>query len=168
MWAAVCVLLSRWRCPRLSGSYRSWRRWAAPVATRCPTPQLQSALLAWLTRYPRVSLCSHARPHPVLGVWCFSEHWLKCNGLGSSGDSLDRLIRGTMTRVCSELDSASSPRHTQAFTLIIWVRLSVSFCGSNKLLLSFLMRWCSDITALWILWITVLKLRRYCCWTLGW
>uniref|UniRef100_H3CGH5 MMS19 nucleotide excision repair protein n=1 Tax=Tetraodon nigroviridis TaxID=99883 RepID=H3CGH5_TETNG len=38
-----------------------------------------------------------------------------------AGDSLDGLIRGTMTRVCRELDSASSPLRTQAFTLIIWV-----------------------------------------------
>ncbi|XP_054454424.1 MMS19 nucleotide excision repair protein homolog isoform X2 [Anoplopoma fimbria] len=37
------------------------------------------------------------------------------------GDSLDSLIQRTMKRVCSELDSASSPVRTQAFTLMIWV-----------------------------------------------
>uniref|UniRef100_A0A674NVD6 MMS19 nucleotide excision repair protein n=1 Tax=Takifugu rubripes TaxID=31033 RepID=A0A674NVD6_TAKRU len=37
------------------------------------------------------------------------------------GDSLDRLIQGTMARVCSELDSTSSPLRSQAFTLMIWV-----------------------------------------------
>ncbi|KAI3364757.1 hypothetical protein L3Q82_000968 [Scortum barcoo] len=37
------------------------------------------------------------------------------------GDSLDSLIQSTMRRVCSELDSASSPLRTQAFTLMIWV-----------------------------------------------
>nr|XP_020471545.1 MMS19 nucleotide excision repair protein homolog [Monopterus albus]XP_020471546.1 MMS19 nucleotide excision repair protein homolog [Monopterus albus] len=37
------------------------------------------------------------------------------------GDSLDSLIQRMMKRVCSELDSASSPVRTQAFTLMIWV-----------------------------------------------
>ncbi|XP_039992039.1 MMS19 nucleotide excision repair protein homolog isoform X2 [Xiphias gladius] len=37
------------------------------------------------------------------------------------GDSLDSLIQRTMKRVCRELDSASSPVRTQAFTLMIWV-----------------------------------------------
>ncbi|XP_069575460.1 MMS19 nucleotide excision repair protein homolog [Brachyistius frenatus] len=37
------------------------------------------------------------------------------------GDSLDGLIRRTMERVCSELDSTSSSVRTQAFTLMIWV-----------------------------------------------
>lgn len=58
---------------------------------------------------------------------------IECVGLGSSGDSLDRLIQGTLTRVCSQLDSASSPLRPQALTLIIWVRLSVSASGSNRL-----------------------------------
>lgn len=64
---------------------------------------------------------------------CFVQHRLSCNGLGSSGDSLDRLIQGMMARVSSELDSASSPLHSQAFTLMIWVRLfSVADPGSEK------------------------------------
>uniref|UniRef100_UPI0037E8DB9A MMS19 nucleotide excision repair protein homolog isoform X2 n=1 Tax=Semicossyphus pulcher TaxID=241346 RepID=UPI0037E8DB9A len=37
------------------------------------------------------------------------------------GDSLDSLVQNTMKRVCSELESASSSVHTQAFTLLIWV-----------------------------------------------
>ncbi|XP_056285435.1 MMS19 nucleotide excision repair protein homolog isoform X3 [Pseudoliparis swirei] len=37
------------------------------------------------------------------------------------GDSLDSLIQRTVKRVCGELDSASSPLRTQAFTLLIWV-----------------------------------------------
>uniref|UniRef100_A0A4W6FD38 MMS19 nucleotide excision repair protein n=1 Tax=Lates calcarifer TaxID=8187 RepID=A0A4W6FD38_LATCA len=39
----------------------------------------------------------------------------------SQGDSLDSLIQRTTKRVCSELDSTSSPVRTQAFTLMIWV-----------------------------------------------
>lgn len=136
MWAEVCALLPRWRCPRLTGCCHSWKRWAAPVATSCPTPQLQSALLAWSTRDHWVSLCSRLCPRPVF-LFCSPPASDKCNGLGSTGDSLDRLIRGTVTRVCSELDSASSPLRTQAFTLIIWVRLSVSASGSNKLVFSY-------------------------------
>ncbi|KAF3704674.1 MMS19 nucleotide excision repair protein -like protein MMS19-like protein [Channa argus] len=37
------------------------------------------------------------------------------------GDCLDSLIQRMMNRVCSELDSASSPIRIQAFTLMIWV-----------------------------------------------
>ncbi|XP_067100603.1 MMS19 nucleotide excision repair protein homolog [Osmerus mordax] len=37
------------------------------------------------------------------------------------GDSLESLIERTMKRVCSELDSPSSPQHTQALTLLMWV-----------------------------------------------
>ncbi|KAM8836399.1 MMS19 nucleotide excision repair protein homolog isoform 4-T4 [Spinachia spinachia] len=37
------------------------------------------------------------------------------------GESLDCLIQRTTKRVCSELDCASSPVRTQAFTLLIWV-----------------------------------------------
>lgn len=136
--AEVCVLLSRWRCPRLSGCCHSWKRRAAPVATSSPTPQRPSASLAWSTRDQQVSLSSHPRPRP--GLFCFVlcfEHQIKCGGLGSSGDSLDRLIRGTMTRVCRELDSASSPLRTQAFTLIIWVRRSAFASGSDRLVLSY-------------------------------
>lgn len=57
MWPEVCALLSRWRCPRLTDCYHSWRRWAAHAATSCLTPQPQSALLGLLTRDRRVSLC---------------------------------------------------------------------------------------------------------------
>uniref|UniRef100_A0AAQ6IRF2 MMS19 nucleotide excision repair protein n=1 Tax=Anabas testudineus TaxID=64144 RepID=A0AAQ6IRF2_ANATE len=39
----------------------------------------------------------------------------------SQGDSLDSFIQRTMKRVCSELDSPSSPVRVQAFTLMIWV-----------------------------------------------
>ncbi len=49
-----------------------------------------------------------------------------CDGLvSSSGESLDGLIQRTMKRVCSELDSASSSVRTQAFTLMIWVRVAL-------------------------------------------
>lgn len=65
------LLLSRWRCPRLTGCSHSWKRWAAPAATSCPTPQLQSALLAWLTRDHRVSLCCHPRLCPVYYLFIF-------------------------------------------------------------------------------------------------
>lgn len=47
---------SRWRCLRWISCCHSWRRWAAPAATGCHTPQLQNALLGWLTRGRRVSL----------------------------------------------------------------------------------------------------------------
>lgn len=78
VWAEVCVLLSRWRCPRLSGCYHSWKRWAAPVPTSCPTPQLLSALLAWLTRDRRVSLCSHPRLHLFIIFFLPSIRWGVC------------------------------------------------------------------------------------------
>lgn len=125
-------------CPRLTGCCHSWKRWAAPVATSCPTPQLQSASLAWSTRGHRVSLGSYPLPLRLFFLLVFfSEPQIKCNGLGSPGDSLDSLIQCTVTRVCTELDSASSPRRTQAFTLIIWVTS-----------LSFLVQ--SNITEVWI------------------
>lgn len=52
--------------------------------------------------------------------------FVKTFSVSSSGDSLDSLIQRTMKRVCSELDSPSSPVHTQAFTLMIWVRVTLS------------------------------------------
>lgn len=45
--------------------------------------------------------------------------------VSSSGDSLDSLIERTMKRVCSELDSTSSPVRIQAFTLMILVRITL-------------------------------------------
>lgn len=47
------------------------------------------------------------------------------HSVSSSGDSLDNFIQRTIKRVWSELDSASSSTRTQAFTLMIWVRVTV-------------------------------------------
>ncbi|KAL6094473.1 mms19 [Pungitius sinensis] len=60
--------------------------------------------------------CSHP-PSYTAAAKCFA-------GLANKrlpGESLDGLIQRTTKRVCSELDSASSPARTQAFTLMIWV-----------------------------------------------
>lgn len=56
----VLCMSSRWRCQRWILCCHSWRRWAAPAATRCHTPRLQSALLACSIREHRVSLCLYS------------------------------------------------------------------------------------------------------------
>ncbi|XP_029311433.1 MMS19 nucleotide excision repair protein homolog isoform X2 [Cottoperca gobio] len=60
--------------------------------------------------------CSHLLSH-TSAAKCFAGLVNK----RAHGDSLDSRIQSTMTRVCSELDSASPSARTQAFTLVIWV-----------------------------------------------
>lgn len=50
------VCRQRWRCPGRTSCCHSWRRWAAPAATRSRTPLLPSASLGWSTSDHRVSL----------------------------------------------------------------------------------------------------------------
>lgn len=123
------MLSSRWRCLRWISCCCSWRSWVAPAATRRRTRQLQSALPAWLIRERRVSLSVHSSLF-LSNMRTKLCHLTAAVTVSSSGDSLDSLIQSTMKRVYSVLDSESSSVRTQAFTLMIWVRVMLFSRGS--------------------------------------
>uniref|UniRef100_A0A8C7GZN2 MMS19 nucleotide excision repair protein n=1 Tax=Oncorhynchus kisutch TaxID=8019 RepID=A0A8C7GZN2_ONCKI len=90
---------------------------------------LQAALQG--ENIPTNSLCNTLLLLELLELSCTCDHPLsytsaaKCYaGLvnkSPAGEALDSLIDRTLKRISTELDSASSPVRTQAFTLLLWV-----------------------------------------------
>uniref|UniRef100_A0AAZ3RWJ3 MMS19 nucleotide excision repair protein n=1 Tax=Oncorhynchus tshawytscha TaxID=74940 RepID=A0AAZ3RWJ3_ONCTS len=67
-----------------------------------------------------------------------------------AGEALDSLIDRTLKRISTELDSASSPVRTQAFTLLLWVRPHNLTHRSNPVCLSKLFSLLSDPELGWL------------------
>lgn len=125
LFSEGCLFSSRLRCLRWISCCRTWRSWVAPAATRRRTRQLQSALPAWLIRERRVSLSVLPSSLFLSNMRTKLCHLTAAVMVSSSDDSLDSLIQSTMKRVYSVLDSKSSSVRTQAFTLMIWVRVTL-------------------------------------------
>ena len=51
----------------------------------------------------------------------------------STGEALDSLIDGTLKRISTELDCASSSVRTQAFTLLLWVSIFYLFTSVSMI-----------------------------------
>lgn len=85
------VCRHRWRCPRRTSCCHSWRRWAAPAATRSRTPLLPSALPGWSTSDHRVSLMQEQVLRDKIRTWsCQMETYdlsFFCRWLSRQSDS---------------------------------------------------------------------------------